>query len=582
MANPQRTILAADGAERSEGLIVAQRLGATAKAIEGQFLKTGDVLAGAVDGVGELINALDKLAKAMDQSMVDATTRDLGVAAAGLRVLPEGLAGRSVALERLETLSRELSAHIGDMHQNLAYLRVVSLYIKIAAGGVEGDNGDFALFAQEIADCLVVGRDHLESFDADLRLLDHDLRSALIYEANLRTHCAELAADAPDAIEANARQLATQRVRVAGVAADVAALAREVRKKVGGVLVALQIGDITRQRAEHVQFGLELLEGLEGDLVGERRERVRAAMLALLRAQLSATIDDFRGEMAQIERNMVGIAADTREIMKLQDLAYGRVGRDEGGDFLARIEAHVGKALTLVEEMAAADQAALEVGQSVVAAAARLSERIDGILRMQANVHQMALNATLRCARIGEAGKPITVIAVELRGHAAKLEESADRTLAGVESLMSGAAQVGGEGATGTAAISDVLQTALSRIRQAGGAADADIVDLARQGGAVVEAMNQASARMDCRREIGQALDEAAAALDALPSAPFDPSMESDEALRACLKVLYARYSMAQERDVHRAVLGDLDAEPDAPAEVQAPAAEPDLDDVLF
>jgi hypothetical protein len=309
MANPRKSLPVA---APSEGLVVAQRLGATAKAIEGQFLKVGDVLAGAVDGVGELITALDKLAKAMDQSMVDATTRDLSTAAAGLRVLPQGLSGRTVALERLETLSRELSGHIVDMHQNLAYLRVVSLYIKIAAGGVEGDNGDFALFAQEIADCLVVGRDHLDSFDADLRLLDHDLRSALIHEASLRAHCAELTAEAPDAIEANARQLATQRVRVAGVAADVAALAREVRKKVGGVLMALQIGDITRQRAEHVQFGLELLEGLDGDLVGERRERVRAAMLALLRAQLSATITDFRAEMAQIERNMVGIAGDTR------------------------------------------------------------------------------------------------------------------------------------------------------------------------------------------------------------------------------------------------------------------------------
>ncbi len=578
MANPQKSLPAA---AHSEGLAVAHRLGVTAKSIEGQFLKTGDVLAGAVEGVGELITALDKLAKAMDQSMVDATTRDLSSAAAGLRVLPEGLAGRSVALETLETLSRDLSGHIVDMHQNLAYLRVVSLYIKIAAGGVEGDNGDFALFAQEIADCLVVGREHLDSFDADLRLLDHDLRSALIYEANLRTHCTELASDAPDAIEANARQLATQRVKVAGVAADVVALAREVRKKVGGVLMALQIGDITRQRAEHVQFGLELLEGIDGDLVGERRDRVRGAMLALLRAQLSSTIADFRAEMAQIERNMAGIAADTREIMKLQDLAYGRVGRDEGGDFLGRIETHVGKALTLVEEMATADQAALEVGQSVAAAAGRLSERIDGIRRMQANVHQMALNATLRCARIGEAGKPITVIAVELRGHAAKLEESADRTLAGVESLIGGSAQVGGDGATNTASISDVLQTALARIREAGGAADADIVDLARQGGAVVEAMNEASARMDCRREIGQALDDAAAALDALPAGDFDPSMEADEALVACLDALSARYSMAQEREVHRAVVGDLVA-------VQAPvigaeaSAELDLDDVLF
>lgn len=569
-----------------EILAVCDRLGAVSRTIEGQFLKTGDVLANAVGGVGELIAALDALSKALDQSMVAATTRDLTTAAAGLRELPDSLTGRGLALEKLETLSRDLAGHIVDMHQNLAYLRVVALYIKIAAGGVEGDDGGFALFAQEIADSIALGREHLEAFDEDLRLLDHDLRSALIYESNLRVRCAELTADTPDAIDANAAQLADQREQVAGVAKQVGQLARDTRKKVGEVLMALQIGDITRQRAEHVQFGLQLLDGLAPDLDDARREHVRSAMLTLLRAQLAATIQDFGVEMAAIERNMTGIAADTRQILQLQELAYGRADRSND-DFLGRLETHVGKALTLVDEMAAADQVALEVGQTVAAAAGRLSQRIDGVRRIQAGVHHMALNATLRCARIGDQGKPITVIAVELRGHAHKLEEAADRTLAGVETLIGGAAGLGGgetSGDPGTATISEVLQTALARIREAGGSGD--IVELAKQGGSVVEAMNQAAARMDCRREIGLLLDAASAALDALPSAPFEADRPADEVLSACLAALYGQYSMVQERDVHRAVVGDPApaAGAAAPAEtpVEAPAAELDLDDVFF
>lgn len=591
MAEPATRLEAANASD-PETRAVADRLGAVAKTIEGQFLKTGDVLAEAAGSVGVLIASLETLAKAMDQSMVDATTRDLSTAAAGLRVLPEGLAGRHLALEKLETLSRDLAGHIVDMHQNLAYLRVVALYIKIAAGGVQGDNGEFGLFAQEIADCIAVGREHLESFDEDLRLLDHDLRSALIYESNLRVHCTELALDTPDAIEANAAQLALQRVQVAGVASQVAQLARDTRKKIGGVLMALQIGDITRQRAEHVQFGLQLLDGLDADLSGARRERIRSVMLALLKAQLSSTMDDFSLEMEAIERNMAGIAADTREILQLQDLAYGRADRSDG-DFLGRLETHVGKALGLVEEMTAADQAALDVGQAVAAAAERLSQRIDGVRRIQVNVHQMALNATLRCSRIGDQGKPITVIAVELRGHASKLEQAADRTLAGVETLIGGAAGLAGGDASGnpaTARISGVLQTALTRIREVGGSGGGDIVDLAKQGGAVVEAMNQAAARMDCRREIGLLLEAAATALNALPAAPFEPEGEpegeADEVLTACLDALFKQYSMVQERETHRAVVGDrvpaakTDEVPEEPA--TAPSGELDLDDVFF
>lgn len=571
-----------------EARLIADRLGEVAKTIEGHFLRTGDVLAEATGGIGVLIASLETLAKGMDQSMVDATTRDLGTAAAGLRLLPEGLAGRHLALEQLETLSRALAGHIGDTHQSLAYLRVVALYIKIAAGGIEGDNGDFAVFAQEIADCIAVGREHLESFDQDLRLLDHDLRSALIYESNLRVHCADLALDTPDAIEANAAQLAQQRVQVAGVANQVAQLARDTRKKVGGVLTALQIGDITRQRAEHVQFGLQLLDGLDADLSGERRERVRSVMLELLCAQLAATIEDFGAEMEAIEQNMTGIAADTRQILQLQDLAYGRADRADG-DFLGRLEGHVRKALALVDEMTAADQAALEVGQAVAAAAGRLSERIDGIRHIQANVHHMALNATLRCARIGERGKPITVIAGELRGHASKLEEAADLTLVGIGDLIDGAAGLGGgevRGNPATGAISHVLQTALDRIREAGDTGGGDIVDLARQGGALVEAMNQTALRMDCRREIGLMLDAAATALDRLKGATVASTVEPDEVLTQCLDALYRQYSMVQERDVHRAVVAAFDLAPAAGEPQSAPAASPsgdaDLEDVFF
>ncbi len=51
----------------------------------------------------------------------------------------------------------------------------------------------------------------------------------------------------------------------------------------------------------------------------------------------------------------------------------------------------------------------------------------------------MALNTTLKCARIGETRKPLGVIAVELRQHAIHLEKSAAQTTSSLEGLFSAA-----------------------------------------------------------------------------------------------------------------------------------------------
>jgi hypothetical protein len=58
---------------------------------------------------------------------------------------------------------------------------------------------------------------------------------------------------------------------------------------------------------------------------------------------------------------------------------------------------------------------------------------------MRADVQMMALNTTLKCSRIGETGKPLGVIAVELRAHAGHLETSAARTLTSLEGLSASA-----------------------------------------------------------------------------------------------------------------------------------------------
>jgi hypothetical protein len=88
--------------------------------------------------------------------------------------------------------------------------------------------------------------------------------------------------------------------------------------------------------------------------------------------------------------------------------------------------------------------------------------------------------------------------------------------------------------------------------------------------------LQRAAGRFDFQRQIGSVLDEAAEALWAQAG---DDEIATDDiapTLRPMMDRLFKTYTMAQERDVHRAMVETL-----GESVPEAPAAD-DPDDVLF
>jgi hypothetical protein len=112
----------------------------------------------------------------------------------------------------------------------------------------------------------------------------------------------------------------------------VAAIARDIQTKVGKALMALQIGDITRQRIEHVQLGIEVAAraAATSDLSAEARNRAERRLLHLIADQMADTASDFEVEAAKVTRNLTGMAADTAQIMAI----HGLSARAERADFV--------------------------------------------------------------------------------------------------------------------------------------------------------------------------------------------------------------------------------------------------------
>ncbi|AZS20747.1 hypothetical protein [Caulobacter sp. 3R27C2-B] len=547
-------------------------------AIEGRFLEVGDVLSRIVDGANVLIDSLDRTRERLTGDTVRAATNQLTDASMRLRSLPESLRERRDRIGDLMRAGGDLTVHIEDMRQHLAYLRVFGVNIKITSGGIAAAGPEFAIFAQEICDCIELGRGQLDTFRADLAKLDEVLSAAVAHEERLRRRCEELVPAIPDALVSEASAVSAHQATVAEISSNVGELARGLRKKIGAVLGALQIGDITRQRIEHVQHGLGLLETFAEAqaLPAEARGRLEGFMRRLLAAQLAATTRDFETEVSRIGHNVSAIAGDADQIMRLRDHAQGRASDGEGS-FLAGLEASLVQASALVQDIDAGERLAEEVSRSAASAARALATQIQAIQNMRADVQMMALNTTLKCARIGETGKPLGVIAIELRQHAGHLETSAARTLAALEGLsMSAGASGGRDGAGGATLVAEALQSAVEHFRSTGEEIDGDLAAAAREGEGVVDLLRRAVARFDFHGHVGSYLDKAASELAAAgaDNAPVDDLMP---VLGPMLQSLARTYTMVQEREVHASMTADLGEMP----EPAAPAVLVD-DDVLF
>jgi hypothetical protein len=102
----------------------------------------------------------------------------------------------------------------------------------------------------------------------------------------------------PDRLIRDAGALATHQDGLAAMARTTGEIAASIQAKVATVLGAIQIGDIARQRLEHVLAGCEMLDAhLEGRAPTTAAEEAACHhLLALLHAQLEETAVDFRRE----------------------------------------------------------------------------------------------------------------------------------------------------------------------------------------------------------------------------------------------------------------------------------------------
>lgn len=560
---------------------ISHTLEAARSKVEERFLEGGTVLLSVMDVLNRLLNSLDNITKALDAGESGDAGADLRSTVSSLNDLPAAETARRDALSALAESGYALRLHVADMQETMRYLRTFAVTVKITGAGI----AEFAGFAQEILERIYSGTEEVNRFAGQIESLEKEVKLALAFGAKVSKSYADTVPAVAGALDDDARKIAEHRQNLGIIARDVASVARGVQSKVASTLSALQIGDITRQRIEHVQSTFTLLEEfLDSDdgrsLDTGARKRLQNVVQHLTAAQMDEMCRDFHRESQNVVKTIASFGHDTQEIMRLRDQMSG----GGQGNFIRALESSVSAAHEIVKQVDVATQQADHVSHSTLDTTAKLLETIGHIKSVKTDIHYMALNTNLRCSRLGEAGKSINVVTAELRIFAGKLDDSADAIVNGLPALEAAAGKVAPATDKASRGLAENLTSAVSDIRTAADTMEAELKNLSEHGREVAGKINLLIGTLDFQKDLGDVLAGCADALEEVAGAEIADISDLAAAIAPLDRKIFKLYTMAQERNVHRGIIAaSEDAAPTVAEPVAAVGSDEDLfEDALF
>ncbi len=565
-----------DGDEMPAWSVLATELESVASGLDQRFVDAGRSLERAYDTVGNLIGSLESVTNALDRDAADRAVATMQANADQLASLPARQRTRQHSLDILQQASGTVQTEIGRVDRTLDLLKICGQYLKVAAAGAHG----FAEFADAMVAELDVSEREIHEISKEVGQLASTVPCVVEVNRVLASECARLCPHVPDKLAADAIGLQQNQIEAARRAETIATIARDIRSKLSAAHGALQIGDITRQRLEHVAQACSLLGTAvdELDRAGDRAaaSALEGQVMAMLAAQVADAAADLQKESRLLGGNFRAIATQVATMVALHESSG--VERTSDGAFLQLLEQSVADVDAVTAQLRDADMRSTQLGSEASATVRRLGDRLTTIHRVTSGVRIMAWNSDLRSFRMGREGDGLARIATEIRC-AVNTLEAVSASIASAFEQLSDAADAIGSPPDGDEATAGSLPEALAVIRAGALLTRQGMSGLDRDAGAIHDIVAGMTSTLDCETAFAEPLARINAKLDALAMPLVEASQSISTTGEQLFHAINALYTMARERQVHARFSPSQD-QPEA--EVAAMSEETDDCDGLF
>lgn len=550
---------------------LADELRGLAAPAERAFTRLGDDLARSLALLTGLRGRFDEIVAELESGEATAAAVAMREATLSCAALMSGVTAAGGVLQGIADDTQRARGPLLALRSVIEEIGALAINAKMLVAQIRTDSVDFSVFTVEVG-----------------RL--HDQAGAIVKQATERLGSLVSALTEAGRVNADTVAGSTRGLAEAGAHLDRALGALESRQllslrsaertgelsqgiagRVGQCIGELQINDMTIQRIEHGWRGLELAAGIlagrapwAAGLSEAQRAALAAEVCRLQAQQLKHARNDFVVEVEALKANLRALAVSAAEIMSQAASVVAAEDRPEAGgnvSFAADLHRHGAEATALLGSYSAAQRRLHEL---VAAAADELDALSGDIARIQSideDMRLMGLNATLKCARLGDEGRALGVVAHELRACSRRTEELARPVSEAIAATGSASQRL-----TARAAAEDERAAALAR------SLDASLRALARldttlmastgalraDGEAVAAVLGAAAGGITVDATLAAALAEVVERLAGLATRLDAIGTDGPpETVRAeVLRTLANHYTMASERAVHEAFTG--------------------------
>lgn len=408
---------------------IAETLAGPRHDIEQSFLQMGEDLAACVKLLEEISSTHATLPAELASSEFATATQTLTDIRDQASALVLERNGDKDQIGVLAETVAEVERPMSDLRRSVRAISLIATNARIVTAGFGANNEDIAAFTSDMA---ILARTVNEAFGAFSRgygrlmsLLD-DARVA--NQAFISRHGAtlshilgtlEVQLDAINNHRKHAEILASERLERTG----------QIRTEVGKAIVSLQIGDITRQRVEHVEMALVMLQARPDAGVGPE---ALAAICHLQCSQLDEAIENFEAEVNEFAENIDRLGQHAAAVLR-EGNSEAEALLCNGGTALSVLVGDLHRICSLVDEFESALLDREKIIDHVTCSVTEMAGYLESVRTIERQIRMLSFNAAMQCCRVDEEehGRALRAVARQLR-------ELSGETITAANAIMGG------------------------------------------------------------------------------------------------------------------------------------------------
>jgi len=389
--------------------------------LEQVFVEVGGHL-GTADGIFEKLNGgLDNLSNDLSGTRIEGASAAFEDIATRLRGLADALPLEGALLGSIGASAARASTMLKQLIKHIHLITVIGRSSRIEAASLENDREDFLNFTREASDLASAVQSSIAACAKEQEQLAAAIEMAFGGQQEFERRYHAQLVSASEALVSTFSQIKQLQGRGVKAAKMGKASTSQIRGAVGMAIVAMQAGDSTRQRFEHICGGLGQLTNPDRAV----RRSVGAFVCRLQAEQLRSIASNFAIDISKVNHSLIQLSADSISLVERSKFLLG-AKNGEMASFLAVMKQKLAEASALIS---ACGHAKVSVDTSIARleqVLARFRITISALGETIVDITVIGMNSGLKASQLGARGRAFVEIANELKQAADRISGTAN------------------------------------------------------------------------------------------------------------------------------------------------------------